>query len=115
MVQSKENLIAGFKKAGIYPVNAQEPLNRLPRQDRITHVDLISNNFIQKLQQTRLDVCAEGKVVRKRKVNIPAGVSICATDLDEAGPSGLQKKKKQKNKSHYEKKIKTLQKLINKQ
>lgn len=105
MVQFKENLIAGFKKAGIYPVNAQEPLNRLPRQDRITHVDLISNNFIQKLQQTRLDVCAEGKFVRKRKVNIPAGVSICATDLDEAGPSGLQKIK-QKNKSHYEKKSK---------
>lgn len=90
LTETKANLVAGFRKTGIYPVDKQEPLARLPQQDRIINADLIGNSFMQKLVQSRAEACPEQKTIRKKKLNVPPGKSICATDLAEAGPSGLQ-------------------------
>ncbi|CAG5028099.1 unnamed protein product [Parnassius apollo] len=46
----------------------------------------------------RAEACPEQKTIRKKKLNVPPGKSICATDLAEAGPSGLQHAKTIKEK-----------------
>lgn len=98
LTESKENLIAGFKKTGIFPVNKEEPLSRLPRQDRIMNIELITNSFIQKLEQSRIETCQEKKIVKKRKLNVPPGKSISASDVVEAAPSNLRQIKVVKRK-----------------
>lgn len=98
LTETKENLIAGFKKTGIFPANKEEPLSRLPRQDRIVNVELIANSFMQKLQQCRVETCQEKKPTKKRKLNVAPGKSISASDLIEAGPSNLQQSKTGKSK-----------------
>ncbi|CAG5002324.1 unnamed protein product [Parnassius apollo] len=56
-------------------------------------VCLIGNSFMHKLVQYRAEACPEQKTIRKKKLNVPPGKSICVTDLAEAGPSGLQQAK----------------------
>lgn len=96
LTEPGQNLISGFKKAGIFPINKEEPLARLPKQDRVLNVDLVGNCFMQKLTQSRIEICPEKGTTRKRKLNVPPGKSICAKDLGEAGPSGLAKVKSKK-------------------
>ena len=98
LTETKANMIAGFRKTGIYPVDKEEPLARLPKQDRILNAGLIGNSFMQKLVQSRAEACPEQKTIRKKKLNVPPGKSICAIDLAEAGPSGLQQTKTIKEK-----------------
>lgn len=99
MTDTKENLISGFKKTGIYPVDKEQPLSRLPRQDRIVHAELIADSFMQKLIQHRADICPEKKTIKKKKLNVAPGKSISATDLAEVGPSGQQQPKTKNRKS----------------
>ncbi|CAK1594188.1 unnamed protein product [Parnassius mnemosyne] len=98
LTETKANLIAGFRKTGIYPIDKEEPLPRLPKQDRIINAGLIGNSFMHTLVQYRAEACPEPKTIRKKKLNVPPGKSICATDLAEAGPSGLQQAKTIKEK-----------------
>lgn len=92
MTATKENIIAGFEKAGIYQIDKAIPINRLPRQDRILHLDLIADSFMQQLQQTRNQSSSQTTTVRKRKLNVPAGRSITVQDIAGSGPSGVTSK-----------------------
>lgn len=96
LTETKGNLIAGFRKSGIVPIDKEEPLSRLPKQDRIVDVGLIGDSFMQKLIQSRANICPEKKIAKKKKLNVAPGRSICAADLAEAGPSGQQQLKKAK-------------------
>ncbi|CAH1980311.1 unnamed protein product [Acanthoscelides obtectus] len=53
MKETQSYLVNGFRKTGIYPQNVEEPLSRLPRQDRIVDLNLISGAFMQNLKQLR--------------------------------------------------------------
>ncbi|KAL4721581.1 hypothetical protein ACJJTC_009381 [Scirpophaga incertulas] len=86
------NLSNGFIKTGIYPQNVKEPLSRLPNQDRIIDLNVISDAFMQNLTQIRSnDTQTQKNQVKKKKLDVPAGPSIHAEDIldrKEAGPSG---------------------------
>lgn len=76
LTETKANLIAGFRETGIYPIDKEEPLARLPKQDRIINAGLIGNSFMHKLVQYRAEACPEQKTIRKKKLNVPPGKSI---------------------------------------
>lgn len=89
MTETRENLIAGFRRSGIYPLNKEEPLKRLPRQDRIVRPELIADSFLQKLDHLRSDHQPVANKNKKKKLNVPPGKSICVKDIEESGPSSL--------------------------
>lgn len=94
---TRENLIAGFKKTGIVPLNKNDALERLPKQDRVINLELITGSFLKKLESSRAgDSSVATKVAKKKKLNVPAGKSISLADIIEAGPSGEQKTKQGK-------------------
>lgn len=83
---SAENLKAGFKKAGIFPTDETQVLQRLPS---FKHLDLapldpaiISDSFVQYLEDKRKEVVHQEKGKgRKKKLNIEAGKSISAEEV----------------------------------
>ena len=54
-----ENLISGFRKAGIYPLNRGQVLTRLPHKR--DDLELITSNFLDKLSELRTEKNLEGK------------------------------------------------------
>lgn len=79
---SKSNLISGFRKCGVYPVNKYELLSTLPSQDVALRDENISISFIQHLQENR-QACEPKKSMssKRKKINIPPGKSICPDDF----------------------------------
>lgn len=98
LTSTKEDLISGFRKSGIYPINKEEPLARLPNQDRILNSELVGNTFIKKLEQSRFQntILGADKKERKKKLNVPPGLSISASDVLKASTSGVKVTKKNK-------------------
>lgn len=95
LTDTSTSLISGFRRSGIYPPNVEEPLKRLPKQDCIVNIELIGDVFLQKLDQLRNgDTKMPNKGLKKKKIDVPAGRSICAKDLLEAGPSSSQSTQK---------------------
>ena len=76
--RAAENLRAGFRKTGIFPINRNETLKRLPskRDDS----SLISKTFIEKLADLRSDRAKEPRK-KKKKLNAPPGVGITGENL----------------------------------
>jgi hypothetical protein len=54
-----ENLISGFRKCGIFPIDKQQLLERLPRN--YVNVDVIGNAFIQHMVQRSEECGAKAK------------------------------------------------------
>lgn len=96
LTETKGNLISGFRKTGIFPIDKEQPLSRLPKQDRIIHSDLIGDSFMQKLKENRANICPEKKIIRKKKINIAPGKSISVEDILGAGPSTSKTRKTEK-------------------
>lgn len=89
MDSSADNLKAGFKKTGIFPTDAMPVLQRLPgfkdpdapQQDS----SLISESFVEYLENKRKEVVGiGGNKGRKKKLNVTAGKSISAEEVDKA-------------------------------
>ena len=57
--KAAENLISGFRKAGIYPLDRGHVLTRLPHQRDV--LELISSSFLDKLSELRTDTAKEPK------------------------------------------------------
>ena len=76
--RAAENLTAGFRKTGIFPINRNEVLKRFPskRDDS----GLISKTFIEKLADLMSDTAKEPRK-KKRKLNGPPGVGITGEHL----------------------------------
>lgn len=71
-----QNLKSGFRKAGIYPINKHEILNRLPIQDRTNvNVSLIGEVFLDRLKEKRMELSTP-KNNRRKKLAVPPGQSI---------------------------------------
>lgn len=80
---SKEssNLIAGFDKCGLYPINSERPKSRLPQRDIISEEQIentTSSVVVDMLQEMRSPIDATKPTNRKRKCNVPPGMSITA-------------------------------------
>lgn len=87
MPRTEANLKAGFLKTGIYPTNETPVLQRLPTyretEEEIGHVDpsLVSESFVEFLENKRNTVVGRAGTGRKKKLNVPAGKSITSEDL----------------------------------
>lgn len=107
LVKSADNLQAGFSKAGIYPTNELPVLERLPtfkhpQPDRVSP-SLISDSFVQFLEDKRKQVIGQAKGGRKKKLNVPAGKSISSEELKKAlSEQSTSESKKGKNKRKKE-------------
>ncbi|XP_069357707.1 uncharacterized protein [Maniola hyperantus] len=85
MDNSADNLKAGFRKTGIYPTDETPVLQRLPNFKDAEEPSLISENFIQYLENKRkevVEIC--GGKGRKKKLNVAAGKSISAQSSSNA-------------------------------
>ena len=93
--KSAENLIAGFRKMGISPVDKSQVLLRLPQSatscsgtgtGNTATVELVSQSFIEHLTAARHGNNDKGvERARRWKVSCAPGKSIAAEDI--AGPS----------------------------
>lgn len=72
------NLISGFRKCGIYPVNVDELLKMIPQHN--SDITAVESSFLETLATKRTDL-TEMKRTRK-KMRIAAGKSIGPEDLD---------------------------------
>lgn len=110
LVNAQANLQAGFKKAGIYPLCPTKVLERLP-----SYIDpnapnpdtsLVSDAFIQYIETTRKRVLGQGEAIkrRKRKLEVPAGKSISAEEVEKLASPSTSKTVKFMNKKTKAKK-----------
>lgn len=80
-----QNLIAGFRKCGIFPANRHEVLQRLPLYtvEALPAVKaLIGEIFIEHLNSKRQTITSTRTKKKRRKVNVPPGKSITASDIN---------------------------------
>jgi hypothetical protein len=82
-----ENMKSGFKKCGIYPLNRNEVLQRLP-----SCFNAETTNTTQVLNDTVIDYLKElrhgnesAKTTKRKKVNVPAGRSYLVEDITGTG------------------------------
>lgn len=86
-----QNLISGFKKCGIYPLNRQILLDRLPENQTAVNEHIVGEAFLEQLEKKRADFLGIGAPKKRRKkLQVPAGRSISTADLetnpDDAAP-----------------------------
>ncbi|KAI4470598.1 hypothetical protein MML48_1g02480 [Holotrichia oblita] len=81
------NIIAGFDKSGILPLNADRVLRMLPVEDPAneTQEDDINNSFIHILKYMRYDENQSKQ--RQKKMNVPAGKSVVIDDFESSDES----------------------------
>lgn len=97
------NIVSGFRKAGVYPVNKQEILNRLPTQDRAVNLDLIGETFLSHLEQKRNEIVTP-RSIRRKKLNVPPGQSVTEHDLLQLSASTQNQPKNRGPKKQHKKK-----------
>jgi hypothetical protein len=81
-----KNMAAAFNKCGLYPVNIDRAVERIP--DREMECDdsireILHSNLGEKLEQLRGDPSSQKKKPRGKKTKIPAGMSYTAVQEDE--------------------------------
>lgn len=82
--KSSDNLKAGFRKTGIFPLNRDEPMNRLPnrlvnREPAIQ--ETVADVFLEHLNETRATVTKTTERKKRKLLNVPAGKSIGPSDM----------------------------------
>lgn len=75
-----DNLIAGFRKCGIYPINVTELLAVIPSYEY--NKDIVESSFLEALATKRNDI-TEMKQRKRRKMTVTAGKSIGPEVLQE--------------------------------
>nr|CAH7727746.1 unnamed protein product [Callosobruchus chinensis] len=94
----RENIKAGFKKAGIHPISKDEVLKRLPSSSASVNLELVGETFIQHLKEKRQEV-VKPRIRKRQKLEVPAGKSITSTDVaqyQDNKKKGNDEKKKTK-------------------
>jgi len=86
----RDSLVSGFCKTGIYPLDKQQVLARLPNQavaEGGDGLEAVSESFLEHLKEARGD--GESSVRRKRqKVSVTPGKSVSVDDVQQALSSG---------------------------
>lgn len=100
------NLIAGFNKTGLYPVNAERPKSRLPRSQMGYDEETYNNTsevVTDMLQEMRGSVQSSEAPRRKKRCVVPPGQSITAADLLDPNISMKNPSKKNNSKGQVTK------------
>lgn len=109
----KANLVAGFQKCGIHPVDVNPLLDRVPKAS-VTPVTDIDASFLESLHAKRNDL-TEPKVTKRKKLNVLPGKSFSSADLIEQNipsTSGKESKTKVKCSTGTNNVIKCLQRKL---
>lgn len=85
--RASENMIAGFRKSGLYPIDVEQPLKRLPQNkpvhdDENTANSIVANGVITMLAEMRGNTQNGETRGRRKRINVAAGQSVLATDLN---------------------------------
>lgn len=92
--RGSHNVVSGFSKTGLYPLDPSRPKERLPqRQEPEAIHNLVSDVVVNILKDMRAGDQTV-KVARRKKLNVEPGKSVSANDLSMASTSGLQKQSK---------------------
>lgn len=78
---SRKNIQSGFRKCGIFPTDKQQLLKRLPGGITADEVHMVGEAFLEKIKEQRGDLTKAPKVIRRKKLNIAPGQSICPEDV----------------------------------
>lgn len=107
----KSSLKAGFKKAGLVPIDENQIISRLPNQDKSkanADLSMIGDAFLQRLQEKRGEFVTP-RTTKKKKLQVPPGQSVSVSDFfsssvsvenstrQEKGPKVKAPSKKTKN------------------
>lgn len=80
---SVKNLKNGFRKAGLYPINKQQVLQKLPKvPSQNEDLSLVSDIFLDYLKQMRYGDEASTTKCRKKKINVVPGKSVALEDFE---------------------------------
>lgn len=93
-----QNLISGFQKCGIYPINKQNLLDRLPNRLSEHGSNIISEAFIDQLESKRTEYLGTNNVKRRKKLQVPSGKSITVHDVTNVEGQKRMKSKPIKSK-----------------
>lgn len=90
LVTGPDNLIAGFRKAGIAPLDRAKVLSRLYSQvaDKENISQSVGETFLAELEKRRTDATKPVQKKRRKRLNVVAGKSISACDIPIIGISG---------------------------
>lgn len=91
---SNKTIKAGFRGAGIFPLNRNKVLEKLPIENTKEANSAISNEFINHLKSARYCSTPSTLIQRKRKINVAPGKSVCVEDVDRDFANSLLTKKK---------------------
>ena len=91
--QPNENLTSGFRKCGIYPLNADPVLERLPggltgSQTAEESASAVNSAIVNMLQSMRTP--PESNRHRKKQIDVAPGKSISTSDLRDAVESNVE-------------------------
>lgn len=77
-------MISGFRKSGIYPLDRQQVLNRLPSQSLDSSISsIIGDCFLDQIRRKREETTkGHNQTKRRRKLNVPPGKSISSEELE---------------------------------
>lgn len=98
-----QNLISGFAKCGIYPLDRTKLLERLPKKLTEDDVNYVWESFLEQLKKKRCDYVNPSVSTKKKrkKLDIAAGKGISPRDLsdsaeDVSSPQAKQRPSKKK-------------------
>lgn len=90
----RDNLMAGFAKCGIHPLNKQRLVDRLPENQPVDK-ESIGEAFMEQLEKKRAEFLTEdGPRRRKKKLQVPAGKSIAFEEVEAANKPSTSASKK---------------------
>lgn len=90
----KENLVSGFKAAGIYPFNPKKVLKKDPEYTDNETVYSVDKVLLEYLKESRKP--KEIKRGRNKKLNVEPGMSISKSDITHKEVTANQAKKRKK-------------------
>lgn len=73
-----KNLQASFKVTGMFPINKQKVLGKLPNED---NTDIINDTVTTYLKSQRFSNTDENSKKKRKKLTVPSGSSITVATL----------------------------------
>lgn len=89
-VEKKTNMISGFKKTGIIPLDRTKIKERLPQHDLSSPMKrLIEDSFMNTLAEKRKEVTKSKPNQKRKKLNVSAGKSVCSKLFDDSNENEI--------------------------
>lgn len=83
MIRGKENLVSGFRKCSIYPINIEELFKGI-NTNSSSYLEVVEDSFKEYLENKTSHLFGNQTATRKRKkVSVPPGKSISLADVSD--------------------------------